>query len=469
MICAVAIFALGCGLCGGAHNIGMMIAGRTIQGVGASGINVLSELIICDLVPLRERGNFMAIVFTTMTVGTAIGPVIAGFIVEYSDWRWVFYLNLPVAGLVLVLHIVFLQVKSNRARSIPESVKRIDFIGNALFIAACVSVLIALGWAGSSYSWGSLHVLVPLIIGFIGLAIFLLYEGSRFAVEPTVPLRLFGNRTSLVAFILTFIQGLATIFVIYFLPVYFQGVLMSSPARSGVQLLPTVVVVTPFAGIGGGLLARYGHYIPLHFGGFALMVIGLGLFTLLDQTSTMAEWVIYQVIEAAGIGLGVGVLLPAVQAKLSEVDAGTSTATWSFMRSFGTVWGSSIPAAVFNNRFDQLCNRITDPAVRDTLSGGHAYQHATKAFVTSLPTANGLRGQVIGVFSDSLKQVWQVGIAFVGFGFLLIFLEEKVELRKELDTKFGLREKKIPKVGAEASSTSATQEGKVDSEEAGSC
>lgn len=456
-IFAVAIFALGCGLCGGAHNIGMMIAGRTIQGIGASGINVLSELIICDLVPLRERGNFMAIIFATMTVGTAIGPVIAGFIVEYSNWRWVFYLNLPVAGFVLALHIAFLQVKSSRKRSILESLKRIDFIGNALFIAASVSVLIALGWAGSSYPWSSSHVIAPLIVGFVGLAVFLVYEGSRFAVEPTVPLRLFGNRTSLVAFILTFLVGLVTIMVIYFLPVYFQAVLMSSPARSGVQLLPTVVVVTPLAGIGGGVLARYGQYIPLHLGGFALMIIGLGLFTLLDQTSTTAEWVVYQVVEAAGIGLLVAVLLPAVQAKLSDADSGSSTATWSFMRSFGTVWGSSIPAAVFNNRFDQLSGRITDSVVRATLSWGHAYQHATKAFVTALPTTNGLREQVISVFSDSLKQVWQVGIAFVGLGFLLVFLEERVELRKELETEFGLRDKKGPKVEAEGTSTSVSE------------
>lgn len=422
----------------------MLIAGRCIQGVGGAGIGVLSEIIVCDLVPLSERGMYMGIIFGMMTIATALGPVIAGIIVEYSNWRWVFYLNLPIAGVALALHIIFLNFKPNRTDSILKSLKRIDVVGNMIFVGACVSVLIALGWAGTNYPWSSYHVIAPVVVGFIGFAVFLLYEGSRFAVEPVVPLHLFGNRTTVIAFFLTFLHGLSLVNIIYFMPIFFQGVLLSSPARSGVQLLPTAFVVTPFAGIGGGLLAKYGQYKPLHLIGYALMIVGFGLFTLLDQHSTPPEWVIYQIIPAAGVGLIVAALLPAVQAKLSEADVGKSTATWGFMRGFGTVWGSAIPAAVFNNRFDQLSSRISDPTVRSMLSGGNAYQHATETFVTSLSATNGVREQVISVFSDSMKQVWQVGIAFAGLGFLLVFLEERVELRKELETEYGLREKEVP-------------------------
>ncbi|KAF2138627.1 uncharacterized protein K452DRAFT_256263 [Aplosporella prunicola CBS 121167] len=440
-ILAVAIFTLGSGLCGGADNLNMMIAGRAIQGLGGSGINVLVELIICDIIPLRERGTFMGIIFGAITLGTALGPLFAGLIVEYSTWRWVFYLNLPVAGVALVVLTLFLQVKYDRKLSIGQSLKRIDYFGNALFIASCVSTLIALGWAGTVYPWSSFRILVPLILGFAGFAAFLFYEGSRFAVEPIMPLHLFKNRTSSAVFIITFFHSLASVWVLYFMPVYFQGVRMSTPARSGVQLLPTVVVMIPFGGIGGKLLEKYGKYKPIHLAAFAIMVIGYGLLTLLDENSSTAEWVIFQIVESIGFGLILAALLPALQAKLSEADSASSTATWGFIRAFGMVWGSIIPSSIFNNRFDQLAGRISDVAIREQLSGGHAYEHATKAFVSALPTANGVRDQVISVFSDSLKRTWQIGITFVGLGFLFVFMEEQVELRKDLETEYGLDEK----------------------------
>ena len=440
LIFAVIIFMLGSGLCGGTQNIAMLIAGRAVQGLGGSGITVLVELIICDLVPLRERGNFMAIIFGVVTLGTALGPVFSGLIVEYSSWRWVFYLNLPVAGSALILLIPFLQVNYHRTLTIVQSLKRIDFIGNFIFISACISALIALGWAGTVYPWSSFRVIVPLVLGFLGFGIFVGYEESGYPIEPTIPLRLFSNRTSLVAFILTFIHGLAVIYMLYFLPVYFQGVLMSTPSRSGVQLLPTVLVMIAFGAAGGGLLARFGQYIPLHLIGYAIMILGFGLFTLLNETSSIAEWVIYQAIEAAGAGVVIAALLPAVQAQLSEADTAKSTATWGFVRVFGIVWGNAISATVFNNRFDQLAYQVSDPTVRAMLSNDNAYEHATKSFVAALPSENGVRAQVIRVFVYSLKRTWQVGIAFVGLGFLLVFLEQRIELRKDLETKYGMKE-----------------------------
>ena len=130
--------------------------------------------------------------------------------------------------------------------------------------------------------------------------------------------------------------------MLFFLPVYFQAVLGSSPARAGVQLLPSIAIAIPFAIVAVLLLAKFGKYKQLHFFGFALNTVGLGLFALLDENRSIAEWVIFQIIAAGGSGFVLNTLLPACQTPLEEKDQAAATATWSFIRSFGNIWGVSI-------------------------------------------------------------------------------------------------------------------------------
>lgn len=347
--------------------------------------------------------------------------------------------NLPIGGAAMALLLAFLQVGYNKDSTLREKVKRIDYIGNTLFMTSIVSILIALAFSGTVFPWSSWRIILPLILGFIGLVLFYLFERSRFCLEPTLPPQLFANRTSATAFILTFIHSILFMWAIYFLPVYFQACFGSSPARSGVMLLPTVLILMPFAAISGAILGKYGRYRLFHHIGFALMIIGLGLFTLLDPHSPTARWVIFQMIFAAGAGFVVSTLLPAAQAELDEKDTATATGTWAFMRSFGIIWGVSIPAAVFNNQTSNLSGRIDDPAIRELLRRGNAYQYATGAFVNSLPGP--VRDQVTEVYSGSLKVVWQVAIAFAAIGFLLVGFEKEIKLRTDLETEFGIVEK----------------------------
>lgn len=331
---------------------------------------------------------------------------------------------------------IFLHVKSNKEMTFREKIKRIDYLGNVILIGSTVAILYALTYGGTRYSWSSWHVLVPLVLGLLGLGCFMLFETSPWAIEPVVPPRLFTNRTSAIVFIITFLNSALLYWVLFFLPVYFQVVLRSSPARSGVQVLPIIVVAVP-AAIGAVLLlTKFGKYKQLHLIGFAVCTIGLGLFTLLDASSTTAEWVIFQMITGGGSGFVLNTLLPACQAGLMESDQAAATATWSFVRSFGSIWGVAIPAAIFNTKFGQLSYRIGDPSARALLSKGHAYQYASAAFVNSFQEPT--RSQIVGVYINSLKLVWQISIVFSGVAFLFVFLERQIVLRTELDTEFGL-------------------------------
>ncbi|PYI02397.1 MFS general substrate transporter [Aspergillus sclerotiicarbonarius CBS 121057] len=440
LIISAATFTLGSGLSGGASNINMLIAGRLIQGIGAGGINVLIEIIVCDLLPMRERGRYLGLIFGLIAIGTALGPLFGGLIVEYSTWRWVFYLNVPIGGAAMVTLFTFLRVKSDHTPDYWMRLKRIDWLGNTVFVLAMVSVLIALSWGGSQYPWSSFRVIVPLVLGFVGFGLFLLYEASPYCANPTMPLRLFANRTSGVAFALTFLHSLASISVMYFLPVYFQAVLAASPSRSGVELLPTILFIIPAAITAGGLLSKLGRYRPIQHVGFALMIIGFGLLTLLHANATTGQWVGYQVLSALGTGLALPVLLPAVQASLTEADTALSTATWAFTRTFGLIWGATIPTAAFNNRVNALLGRITDAAIASQLADGKAYEQATKRFMDSI-TDPVTRGQVVSVYVDAIRTVWYVSMAFAGLAFLLVIVEKEIPLRKELDTKFSMEEK----------------------------
>lgn len=438
-IFTVAVFALGSGIAGGSHSAAMLIAGRTLQGIGLGGVNMLIDIIVCDLVPQRKRGSIMGIIFAVFSAGSSIGPFVGGVLVDHSSWRWVFYIGIPVAGVALILLILFLQVEYEKETTIITKLKRLDYVGNAILVLSMVSILIALTYGGTLRSWSSWRTVVPLVLGLVGMIAFHVYEATGWQKEPVMPPRLFNNRTSVLAFVLVFIHGMILYWVTYFLPVYFQSVLLSSPTRSGVQFLPTVVVLIPFAIIAGGLVTTTGRYKPLCIIGFGLQALSVGLFSMLDSSSSTARWTVFQIIGAAGIGLVTTAILPAVQVELPESDVATSTATWGFLRSLGSIWGVSIPAAIFNNRFEKLSDRIVDVRTRDLLQHGMAYEKASSVFIKGLPEPT--RGQVIETYQESLKFVWEIAIIFAGLGFLVAWGMRESKLKKTLDTEFGMKKK----------------------------
>ncbi|KAI0197237.1 DNA repair protein RAD50 [Xylaria flabelliformis] len=436
----VSLFTLGSGIAGGANNAATLIAGRAIQGMGSGGINMIVDVIVSDLVPLRERGNYTAYVLLVYFVGTALGPYVGGAIISSTTWRWVFWINLPVGGVSLIMILLFLNVKYNKEMSFSQKLRRIDYVGNILLIASTVSILYATTYGGTREPWSSWRIIVPLVLGLSGLIGFVFLETAKFIPEPVIPPRLFNNRTSATIFAVTFLNSALLYWVLFFLPVYFQSVLGSSPTRAGVQLLPAIVIAVPGAIAAVLLLAKFGKYKPLHLVGFALTTIGLGLFSLLDNNSSNAEWVIYQIIAAGGSGFVLNTLLPACQTPLDERDQAAATATWSFVRSFGNIWGVAIPAAIFNNYFTKMSYRISDPEVAAMFTNGKAYESATAEFINSFPP--NIKQEIVSVYADSLKYVWYISVVFSGISFLLVFLEKQIKMRTELDTDYGIADEK---------------------------
>jgi EmrB/QacA subfamily drug resistance transporter len=439
MLVSIVLFALGSGIAAGAHNVAMLIGGRAVQGLGSGGLFVLLDLIVCDLVPLRERGQYLGFMLSTAAIGTVVGPIIGGGLAT-KNWRWIFWLNLPISGLALAAMFFFLKVKYNRDPTWKQSLRRVDWLGNAIFIASITSILLGLVTGGTMHPWSSFRVIVPIVLGFLGWILFHVHQASSLCKEPSVPPHLFKNRTSAVGFILGFTSSMLLEWVVYFLPLYFQAVLGASPVKAGVDFLPYTAFVVPF-GIGAGILmSKSGTYKPLHWVGFALSAIGCGLLSLLKEGSSKAAWVCFQILAAGGTGIVMTAILPSTLAALPEKDVATATGTYSFLRNFGFVWGVTLPSIIFNARFNTHLNDISDLAVRDLLKNGAAYGYASGGYIKNLPNAT--RHEVIQVYVRALRAVWLAAMAFAVFSFLLVFLEKHVELRQELNTEFGLEEKK---------------------------
>ena len=305
-----------------------------------------------------------------------------------------------------------------------------------------MACLIALTWGGTVYEWDAFHIVVPLVLGFFGLLLWTAFEWTpKLCKEPSFPRKIVSNRTSAAALGLTFIHAIVTYWTYYFLPIYFQAVKGQSPMNSGIDTLPTFAGGLLCALIGGVLLSKIGRYKPLHFAASIPMIIAFGLFSIMNADTHAAAWAWFQLICAAGSGLMSGILLPAVQAPLDETYVATSTGLWSFARYFGCIWGVAIPSAIFNNECSRLARGLGDTDIAELLTGGRAYQYATAAFVDSIEDVT-TRAKVVEVFSGALQVVWLIGIAFAGIGFLLVFVEKEIELRKELNTEFGMEERK---------------------------
>ncbi|KAK4147663.1 MFS-type transporter ucsD [Dichotomopilus funicola] len=484
---SVGLFTLGSGICGGATTMGMVIGGRVVQGLGGGGIALMINIVLSDLVPLRQRGKYMAIVQMVSAVGAALGPFLGGLLTERSSWRWVFYINLPIGGTSFIALFLFLRISHPQLpTSLTTKLARIDLPGTALFLAATVSILLGLTWGGTLHPWSSAPVLAPLLLGFAGLALFTTYEWTL-ATHPSLPPPrvLLADRTAIVVLGVTFLTTLCTYWAFYFAPLYFQAVQAKSVLQAGLDALPLFAGLFPFAIVGGLVMGRTGRYKPLHLVGTGLLTVAFGLFSLLGEESSTAAWACFQLVGAIGAGLPVAVLLPAMQASLRGVATATpsrpnpnpdldltalATGIWTFTRAFATVWGVTIPAALFNNACatraassiaSSIALASSSPSSQQAaeeaamataaatselvrvlapLRDGRAYQFATRAFLMEGIRDEGVREVVRGVFRDSIRVVWYAGIGFAGAAWLLVWLEKEVPLRTTVDSQYGLEE-----------------------------
>ncbi|SPO29780.1 related to Major Facilitator invovled in MEL transport [Ustilago trichophora] len=347
---ALVIFLVGSVVCACAKSLLVLVIGRGIQGLGGGGIHSMCEIIMSDLTTLRERGLFFGLIALVFAVAGFAAPVMGGAFSERS-WPWIFWINLPIGAIALVLLVLFLNIKVPLLKG-KEKWQRLDLVGNAILFGSVTSVLIAVTEGGIKYHWSNWRVWVPLVVGVLGLVLFLVIEWvpNRLAPKPVFPLDLFTNRTSAIAYVQTFIHGVIFYGVIYVVPIYFQSIKDRTPLESAIWSFPLSAPSFPLAMAAGISISLTGKYKLFIFVGWVLMAAGIGWMTHWHVNTSKVEWIFSQIIAGAGVGILFPITLPPIQAALPASRLESATSAYAFTRTFGAVWGITGATTIFSTQ-----------------------------------------------------------------------------------------------------------------------
>ncbi|MET8355468.1 MDR family MFS transporter [Micromonospora sp. NPDC005171] len=402
---SIGTFLLGSLLAGLSQNMTQLIVTRGIQGLGAGGLLTLAFTIISDVVSPRERGRYQGLFGAVFGISSIAGPLVGGYFAE-TDWRWIFYINVPLAILAIVVcyHVMRLIPFERRDHSI-------DWLGAGLLVAGVSSLLLALSWGGNEYAWGSGVIITLFVVGAVLGVLFVLQEAR--VAEPILPLRLFRSATFALANSALLIIGLVMFGSIIFIPLYLQIVKGASPTRSGLLMLPMMAGIIITSILTGRAMTRIGRYKWFPVAGSATLLVGMFLFTQLEVATSL--WVAFGFMVVIGVGLGLCMqsLILAVQNAVSVRDLGAGTSSATFFRSLGGSFGVAILGTVLSSRLtgglaDRLPGAIAQLPPQEqaavAASGGTNISINDPATILALPAP--VRAAIQGAFVDALDMVF---------------------------------------------------------------
>jgi EmrB/QacA subfamily drug resistance transporter len=343
LLFAIVTFLLGSLLAGASQNMIQLVVTRGIQGLGAGGLMTLAFTIISDVVSPRERGRYQGLFGAVFGLASVAGPLAGGYFAEHN-WRWIFYLNLPIGIFALLLCNQVLRLVPHHRRD-----HRIDWLGAATLVVATCCVLLGLSWGGQpGHAWGSAQIIGLFVAGgVLGLA-FVLIEAR--AAEPILPLRLFRSPTFSIANLAGFILGFAMFGSIIYIPLYLQIVKGATPTTSGLFLLPMMGGIIGASVLSGQVITKVGRYKWFPVAGTLVMAAGLVMFAPLGVDSPLWRSFIPMVVIGVGLGMAMQPLILAVQNALDLRDMGTGTSAATFFRSLGGSLGVATLGAIMTNR-----------------------------------------------------------------------------------------------------------------------
>ncbi|MEH0819253.1 MULTISPECIES: MDR family MFS transporter [unclassified Micromonospora] len=402
---SIGTFLLGSLLAGLSQDMTQLIVTRGIQGVGAGGLLTLAFTIISDVVSPRERGRYQGLFGAVFGLSSVAGPLVGGYFAE-TNWRWIFYINVPLAILAIVVcyHVMRLIPFERREHAI-------DWLGAGLLVAGVSALLLALSWGGNEYAWGS-GVIVGLFVAGAGLAVAFVVQEARVA-EPILPLRLFRSATFALANSAGFVLGLVMFGSIIFIPLYLQIVKGASPTRSGLLMLPMMAGIIVTSVLTGRAMSRMGRYKWFPVTGSVVLLVGTLLFTRLEVDTSL--WVAFGFMVVIGVGLGLCMqsLILAVQNAVDVRDLGAGTSAATFFRSLGGSFGVAILGAVLSSRLTgQLADRLPGaiaqlpPEQRAAVAAAGGADISINDPATILALPGPVRAAIQAAFVESLDMVF---------------------------------------------------------------
>jgi EmrB/QacA subfamily drug resistance transporter len=338
---SISIFLVGSALCGLAQGMTELVVFRAVQGIGAGGLFPLAIATVGVIVPPRDRGRYQGLIGAVFAAASIIGPAVGGFIVDNASWRWIFYINLPIGGLaLLVISLTMPQRRDRREHSI-------DWVGFALLAGGTTALLLGLTWAGRDYAWTSGHVLLALVTSAGFLTAFAFVE--RRVRETILPFDTLRNPIVSSSVLSMALIGMAMFGTISYVPLFVQGVIGTSATSSGVVLTPLMLGAVATSILSGQLVSRTGRYRWNVVIGPGVLTLGMLLLWRMDVHTTNGEAARDMIVAGIGIGSMMQVFVLSVQNAVRRESMGSATALTQFSRSIGATIGVTVMGVIVNH------------------------------------------------------------------------------------------------------------------------
>ncbi|KAL7418197.1 major facilitator superfamily domain-containing protein [Mrakia frigida] len=409
LMIALAIFFLGSLACALAQSMIQLIIFRALAGIGGGGILTSVMIIVSDVVSLKDRGKYQGITGGVVALSNSLGPLLGGVFTEKLTWRWCFWINLPLT-FASALVVYFLLPLKQVSGSYKSKLKQVDYWGSIITLGGTISLLIPISWGGIQHPWASASVLVPLIIGFFSIGLFIFVEMK--VRLPIIPMSIFHNMTVAGVMISTFLSGCIFYCQLYYIPQYLQVVLNVSALRSAVLLLSLIIPQTFFSFFSGYLVSATGEYRWNLLAGFAAWTVGLGLLCSLDEHSSLGQIVGYQVLAGVGAGSTFQTGLVAVQAAVPRSQMAVVTSTRNFVRLLGGTVALAIGSSLLQNTVRNGLLALSLPAEVISSITSEPTLIPTLSTLTSEQRTLALQAYVKGV-----QHVWYFCIPCAGLSF----------------------------------------------------
>jgi hypothetical protein len=413
-----------------APNMGSVIAGRLLQGLGGGGLDVLSEIIVTDMTTLQERPLYLGLVAIPTAIGSVLGPTVGGLFSSLVTWRWLGWINLPLLAISSTLVIFFLRLRAPPQTSLSSKLGNLDWTGTSFFTAGSVLFILPLSWAGNLYPWGSFRTLLPLLLGAAALIAFAVYE--RRPSLPVMPYRIFHSRTAVSALVGVFFHGMSLYSLLQWLPLLYQAVTLETVLQSAITLLPTsaVSVLSAVAGVTIVGVANIGYRWSIRLS-WIFTVAGTGILVLLDTSSSANFRRGLPIIWGSGIGLLLRLLVLPLQASVLQVDD-TSLAIGILLtfRLLGGLVGLSICSTIFSSIFSQSIAKIESlPEVLSVLKN----PNEAIAFIPMLRNID-LSDETLmaarEAYLNAIRAILYTMTGFSGLGLISSFFTRDLDLHK---------------------------------------
>ncbi|KAH8826375.1 MFS general substrate transporter [Flagelloscypha sp. PMI_526] len=426
---SIAVFAIGNLVSGFMENVIALIVFRGVAGAGGGGMVSLIQIIVSDIVSLRERGKYQGYISAVVAIGFLVGPVLGGALAQHAGWQWVFWITVPLSVISLLIVIFFLPLKPVKG-SMLSKVKAIDYFGCLMALGTATMFLLPIIWGGITFPWNSPLVIGPLAAGVVAMIIFCLWEWKG-AKLPIIPMHIFMHGTVVGVFIAMFINGFITYSSVYYLPEFFQIRLKMDPTHAGIFLIPLLICQLAAGWIAGLVITKTGHYRMIVWSGFAMWAIGCGLLSMAKEATPKSLIAVYMVLSGLGAGQTQQTTTVAAQASVERQEMSVVTAFRNFCRNLGGALGLAIGGTIINTSLQNTLSSITtDSAILESVINDPSQ--------ISLLLPPDAQVKTLAAFDGGFRLVFIINASLAAFGFIIsMLLIQQKNLEREDDRQVG--------------------------------